>query len=96
MFKNFPGRPDCDLDKPEYDGTCPRRGKKISPVCAKFLTVVGIFLKFRILPYDGGLFDQDLRFLVGLTVLSEEFKTEQLDMLQSLAAKFTGGAGVSF
>lgn len=95
MFKNIPGRPDCDLAEPEYDITCPRRGKSISPVCAKFLMIVGIFLKFRILPYHGGLFDQDLRFLIGLTVLSEEFKIDQLNALQSLASGIMGGSGAS-
>lgn len=75
-----PGRPDCDSENPQYDGTCPRRLQKINspviPGIAKFMFLAGWFIKHNVLPIKGGLLDQDLRFVWTVMAMDAEIAKE--------------------
>jgi hypothetical protein len=91
MYRQIPGRPDCDKEEPEFDGTCPRRGYNMDLVVGKFMLLGGMFLRFGVLPIHGGLYDQDLRFSVTLGVLAPEFQESQVKTVQAQMAAMLGG-----
>lgn len=85
MFKGFPDRPDCHLENPKYDLTCPRRlQKQVSGSVKSFLLLAGMFLSHKVMPLYGGLLDQDIRFVVALGALSGEVNVDELQKVKAM------------
>lgn len=76
LHKFNPGRPDCDSENPQFDGTCPRRNQKTNLPIARFLLLGNLFLKHHVLPMQGGVLDQDIRFIWTVIVLDIEIARE--------------------
>lgn len=87
LYRADPDRPDCDSSNPQYDGECPRRNNKISPVIAKFLFLAGLFIEYKALPIYGGLYDQDMRFITTLAIVGSDAKLKELKSMENMMQK---------
>ena len=87
MYRNVPGRPDCNSPSPEFDGECPRRKNRPHPVAARFLFLAGIFMQHKLPPYAGGLYDQDLRFVTALALIGAEVHEDEMAEIKKMLQK---------
>jgi hypothetical protein len=92
MFIGFPGRPDCDAAKPEFDGTCPRLELKRNsdPTIGVFLLLGTLATQLHALPNSGGLLDQDYRFFLALKETLIPGEKEKTIELKELLTRFKG------